>query len=103
VLTDILPKKGKCPARRADQREQHPNGGALAGAVGSQKAENLPLLDRQIQVGDRPAMPEAFAEIEGLQDDLIGFHHSDGKFKTAPAAEQERFVYAEPAKHAKCR
>jgi hypothetical protein len=72
-----LAKQFYTPARGSDEREEHSDAGALAGAVRPQETEHLTARHGEIQLVHRPAVLEAFAEIDRLEDRLGG-HRASG-------------------------
>ena len=57
------------------QRGQHPHGGGLAGAVGTEQAEHGALGHDEAHPVDRDGVPEVLDEIDGL-DGQLGAHRS---------------------------
>ena len=56
----------------AQQTQQHPDGGGLAGAVGPQEAVDLAGCDLEVEVVERDHAPESLGEGGGVDD---GFGH----------------------------
>ena len=54
--------------RRRDQSQQHLNGGGLAGAVGTEKPEDLARLDRKGNAIDRREITEPLFQMTHLED-----------------------------------
>ena len=59
-------------AGRADQVEQDPDRRRLAGAVGAQEAEDLPLLDLQVYVDDPAVLAVVLGQLLGFDDSSHG-------------------------------
>ena len=52
-----------------DQTEDHADGGGLAGAVRSEKAEDVAAAHAEVKVVDRPQAAEVLGELVGGEDD----------------------------------
>ena len=59
------------PRRRCDDRGQHPYGGRLAGAVGTEEAEHLARADAEGDIVDRDPVAEPFRQMLGQHDRLV--------------------------------
>src|SRR3972149_5325576 len=72
VLADRLACHPGVPAARLQQRGQHPNGAGFAGAVWADEAEQLTLINRQVQVLDRSKLTIVLVEVADLDDGAHG-------------------------------
>src|SRR6185295_2178599 len=68
VPADRLARDLGVAARRLEQRRQHPEHRRLAGAVGADEAEDLALLDRQVDAGDGERAVVALEQSVRLDD-----------------------------------
>jgi hypothetical protein len=57
---------------RTAHAEDHADGAAFARAVGSDKAENIALVDGEVEVGDRPDFAFEEAGVVGFGDFIEG-------------------------------
>jgi hypothetical protein len=61
-------------ALRVHQSQHRADGRRLAGTVRPQKAEDLPLLDREGYVLDPAPPPVVLGQVDGVDDDLSTAH-----------------------------
>src|SRR5439155_9907646 len=66
-LRDVFPAKEDRPRRRLVQPGDAVDEGRLAGAVGAEDPEDLPLVDRQVHARDGGQAAEALGDLTGVE------------------------------------
>jgi hypothetical protein len=59
MMDDVVAKHSCVAARRAQQAEEHANGGCLARSIGTQETKNLAALNIECHLIDRRKTAEA--------------------------------------------
>jgi ATPase subunit of ABC transporter with duplicated ATPase domains len=93
----VVPRDPRTPGRRPEQRGEHSNRGRLAGAVGSEEAENFPSRKLEIDAGNGLDVAEAANEglgHHGLFHVLIGHRRSLSSGSGQQCEQIGRFDYS---------
>jgi len=83
-LRDVVPRDTRTTARRREQRRQQMNGGGLPGAVRPEQAEELSVVDFEVEPVERAERAEVLAEAAG--EDRGGGHPFAASRREAGAA-----------------
>ena len=65
VALDVVPEDGRAPGGRMEEAEEQADERRLAGAVGPEEAEDLALLDLDVEVGQGRSDPSRRAAAPG--------------------------------------
>src|SRR5262249_1263216 len=96
LLPHILPVNERAPAIGTQQSHEHVDGGGFSRAVGSEKSEELPLVDTQINAGHGDLVAEGLAQagyLDGRGIRRQGRPLLISKAKTTRTEPSLRFLY----------
>src|SRR3990172_452989 len=90
ILADRVTRHPGVAAARSQQRRQHANSAGLAGSVWADETEQIPLVDRQVQVFDRSQLAIGLAQI-------ADFHEGAHGSRTRVKAESSKLTTTPPS------